>query len=116
MTTGEPQNSRSAFCARTFVRSALPALLLSVIATIACYGALGATTGFFFGAVLVAALITPPLVLAESSPVGQLLVAWAVAHGVAVACLFAVADPSITFPDWLRVYVLLLACVAALWG
>src|SRR5215218_5321208 len=116
MTIADPQNPQGASPARSFVRSALPALLLSTIASIACYVALGATTGFFFGAVVVATLITPPLVLAESSAVRQLLAAWAVADGVALACLFAVADPSVTFPDWLRAYVLLLAYVLALWG
>jgi hypothetical protein len=110
----EPQKTTS--FARPFLRSALPALILSVLSTVAFYVALGPTTGFFFGAVVLATLLTPPLALADASPVRQLIVASAVADGIALACVVALADPSVALADWLRFYVLLLAYVTALWG
>jgi hypothetical protein len=120
MTVTGPPNSEDAPSATLSLRSALrvglPSLLLSAFATIACYVALGPTTGFFFGAVVVATLLTPPLVLSETLPARQLLVAWSVAHGVAAACLFAIPDPAVTFGDWLRGYLVLIAYVAALSG
>lgn len=101
---------------RATLRTALAPLLLSFAAGVACYFALGATTGFFFGAVAIVALLTPPLVVGPTDRARQLVTAAAVVDGVAAACLFAVFDPAVTALDWLKVYALLAAWGAALWG
>ena len=104
------------FPVRAALRIALPPLLLSLPAGVACYVATGPTTGLFFGAVAMVALITPPLLIAHTDRARQALTVAAVVDGVAVACLFAVTDPSISLLDFVRVYILLGAWGAALWG
>jgi hypothetical protein len=100
----------------TALRTTLPPLLLSVTAGIACYVATGPTTGLFFGAVAMVALITPPLVAAHGDRARQVLTTAAVVDGVAAACLFAVSDAAISLLDFVRAYVLLASWGAALWG
>jgi hypothetical protein len=98
------------------LRTALPPLLLSLLAGVACYVATGPNAGLFFGAVVMVALITPPLVTAHVDRARQALTVAAVVDGVAAACLFAVSDPAISLLDFIRAYVLLAAWGAALWG
>lgn len=62
------------------------------------------------------ALLTPPLVVMHPDRARQLVAASAVVDGVAVAWLFAVADPAVTLLDFIRAYLLLAAWGAALWG
>jgi hypothetical protein len=101
---------------RSALLTALAPLLLSLAAGVACYLVLGATTGGFFGAVIVVALIAPPLVLAHGDGMRQAIVWSSVVDGVAVALLAAVADPYVTLLDWVRAYLLLAAFALALWG
>ena len=109
-------DARPPLSVRAVLRTVLAPLLLSFAAGVACYFAPGATTGFFFGAVSVVALLTPPLVAAHADRARQLVTAAAVVDGVAAACLFAVADPAVSALDWVKVYVLLAAWGAALCG
>ena len=101
---------------RSAILTALPPLLLSLCAGIACYAATGATMGLFFGAVVIVALITPPLVLAHDDFILQSVVVAAVVDGVALPCLVAVTDPAVSLLDFVRAYLLLAAWGAALWG
>ena len=109
-------DARPPLSVRAALRTALAPLLLSFGAGATCYFVLGVTTGFFFGAVALVGLLTPPLVVAHADRARQLVAAAAVADGVAAACLFAVADPAVSLLDWLKVYVLLAAFGAAAWG
>ena len=101
---------------RATLRTALAPLLLSFGAGVACYFVLGATAGFFFSAVSIVALLTPPLVVAHTDRARQLVTAAAVVDGAAVACLVAVVDPGVSALDWVKAYVLLAAWGAALCG
>ena len=101
---------------RTFGRTAVAPLLLSLLAGFALYAVLGATPGLFFGALVAVALITPPLVAAPADRLRQLIVASSVVDGVSIPLLLAVTDDYVTLLNWLRAYVLLAALAAAVWG
>ena len=101
---------------RELLRILLPPLLLAGCFTLIAYAATGATTGFFFAGVVVATLLTPPLVLAESTRLNRLLCGAAIIDGVALAWLLAVTDPSITLLDWFRGVLVLTAFTLALCG
>jgi hypothetical protein len=101
---------------RALFRIVLPPLLLAGLLTLLAYAATGATLGLFFAGVVVATLLTPPLVLTESTRLGQLLCAAAIVDGIAVAWLIALAHPSIGLVDWFRAYVVLAGYALALWG
>jgi hypothetical protein len=97
-------------------RTVLPPLLLAGTFTLVAFLATGATTGLFFAGVVIATLLTPPLVLSESTLPKQLLCAAAVVIGIATIEMFAVADPSVTFMNWLRAALILTSYALALCG
>ena len=101
---------------RSALLVALAPLLLSFGAGVACYLVVGANSATFFGAVVIVALLTPPLVLAYDDRARQAVVATCVADGAGLALLPTVADPYVTLLDWVRAYLLLCAFAAALWG
>jgi hypothetical protein len=101
---------------RQVIRTVLPPLLLAALVTAISYAATGPTTGLFFAGVVFATLIAPPLLAAEESLLAQLLCAAAIVDGIGVVWLVAVADPSISFWDWFRSYVVLASYICALWG
>ncbi len=101
---------------RELLRTVLPPLLLAGVMTFGAYAATGPTAGFFFAGVVVATLLTPPLVLAEDTRLGQLLCAGSIVGGVAVVWLLAPGEPSITLSHWLRADVVLVGYGFALWG
>ncbi|HEY1628968.1 MAG TPA: hypothetical protein VGF52_03860, partial [Tepidisphaeraceae bacterium] len=51
------------------------ALAISVMAEGACFATLGTTLGLFFGGIIFAALLVPPLVLAQERLVDRLMIA-----------------------------------------
>ena len=101
---------------RSALLTALAPLLLSFAAGVTCYVVLGVTTGLFFAAVVVVALIAPPLVLNCRDRMRQTVVWSSVVDGAACALLPAVTDPYVTLLDWVRAYLLLAAFALALWG
>jgi hypothetical protein len=109
-------NSDGILSPRSALLTAVAPLLLGLVAGVACYVAVGATTGLFFGGVAMAALLVPPLVTMHADRARQAIACAAVVDGVAVAWLFAVADPFVTLLDFVRAYVLLAAWGVALWG
>ena len=114
--SGRPASIPRVTDVTSLLLKALPPLLIAAIATVVYYAAVGSSTGFFFAGVLVATLATPPLVLAERLLLERALTAAAIVDGVSLAWLLALTDPFVTFGDWLRCFVLLLAYVLALWG
>ena len=101
---------------RAFLQTVLPPLLLAALCTAVAYVATGPTAGFFFAGIVLATLLTPPLVVAETLRLRQLLCAASIVDGVGVVWLIALAHPLITFGDWFSSYVLLASYVLALWG
>src|SRR4051812_14605291 len=101
---------------RELPRTVLPPLLLAGTFTFVAFLATGATTGLFFAGVVIAMLLTPPLVLAESTRPRQLLCATAVVVGIATIEMFAISDPAITFMNWFRAALILASYVLALCG
>lgn len=101
--------------ASSLLRSALPALLLSVLAALWCRWTVGANLGLFLGTLLLITLCTPALVLAASRRI-----AWAPAASVAIGAglvwaLFASAA-DLTKTEWFRCWLVLAAYVIALAG
>jgi hypothetical protein len=77
----------------------------------------GATLGLFFGGVVAAALLVPPMCLSEDRWLDRLIVAAAVNDGIAAVWLVpAIASPQVTFIQWLLCYLVLLSWCAALAG
>jgi hypothetical protein len=101
---------------RSVLLTALTPLLLSLVAGLFCYVAVGATMGLFFGGVVIVALLAPPLALAHRDRMRQVVAVSSVVDGVAIVWLVAVADPSVSLVDWVRAYLLLGAWGAAVWG
>lgn len=98
------------------LRAAAAPFALALLAGIACYLAGGPTLGLFFGPILFASILAPPLVLAERDLIGRLFVAGAIIDGIAVVWLAAVIFSPTTLLQWLTCYLVLIAWVAALWG
>jgi hypothetical protein len=90
------------------------AMGIAIIAESACYAAVGATLGLFFGGIIFAALLVPPLVLAEERLVDRLLIAAAVCDGIAIVWLITIG--TITLKQFLFCYILLAAWCAAMMG
>jgi hypothetical protein len=101
---------------RAALLTAVAPLLFGLVAGIVCYLAVGATTGLFFGGVVMAALVVPPLTMTHADGARQAIVVASAVDGIAVAWLFAVADPSVSLLDFIRAYLLLAAWGVALWG
>lgn len=98
-----------------FPATAWAAMFLGGGAAGICYLATGATLGLFFGGVLFAALLVPPLSLSEQKLRDRLAVAAGLCDGIAVVWLVAVmASGQISLAQWLRCYVVLIAWCAAL--
>lgn len=83
---------------------------------VVCFWAAGATLGLFFGGMAFAALLVPPLCLAEARLADRLLVAGAVNDGIATVWLVAVFFSPVTFLQWLGCYLLLICWCGALAG
>jgi hypothetical protein len=82
----------------------------------ACFAALGTKLGLFFGGIIFAALLVPPLVLAQERLVDRLMIAAAICDGIAIVWLIALFDGTIKLRQFLSCYVLLAAWCAALLG
>ena len=80
------------------------------------YAATGPTLGLFFGGLVIAALLVPPMVLCERSMPRQGLVASAVNDAVAIVWLVAALRSEATLSQWLRCYLILAAFTFALWA
>jgi hypothetical protein len=92
------------------------ALAIALVAEIACYAAVGATLGLFFGGIVFAAILVPPLVLAEERIGERLLIAAAVCSGIAIVWGIMLIDSAITPRQFFCCYILLAAWCAALMG
>lgn len=91
-------------------------LLLGGLASLGSYLAVGSTLGLFFAGVLFAALLVPPLVLAEERLIDRLLVAAAVNDGIALIWLIPVFGGAITLFQGLLCYIVLVCWCFALTG
>jgi hypothetical protein len=94
----------------------LPPFILAFIVTLCCCIASGTGLMLFLGAVALAMVLTPPLVLGHRRSIDRLLVAASIVDGVAVVWLAAIFRSDVTFGQWLAAYVLLAACVVAAAG
>ncbi|HEY2585329.1 MAG TPA: hypothetical protein VGI81_06150 [Tepidisphaeraceae bacterium] len=96
-------------------RSALPALLLSSLATLWCRWMVGANLGLFLGTLLLITLCTPPLAL--SVPIR---LAWAptasILIGASIIWAISASAADIIATEWLRCCLVLASYVVALAG
>src|SRR5262245_562969 len=77
-------------------RVTLRVMALAMLASVGMYAAAGATLGLFFGGILLAALLVPPLGLIRSNTPDRLLVAAGVCDGIAVVWLVTLFGSSVT--------------------
>lgn len=89
--------------------------VLGGIAMGLCLAVVGMTLGFFFGGIVVVALLVPTLCLAERSLVHRLFIAGAVTDGVALLWLAGLLG-SISIKQWCLGYALLICWAFALAG
>ena len=91
-------------------------LLLSTTGGVLCYRVAGPTLGLFIGGLLLAAILTGPLVTVEETWLGRSLVAFGVVHGIAGVWFFAALQTDIDLGPWAAAYLSLYALVLALSG
>jgi hypothetical protein len=92
------------------------AMILATAAESACYAFVGQNLGLLIGGLVFAALLVPPLSLAEDRLLDRLLVAGSVNDGIAIVWLVAVFTSPITFEQWVLCYAVLIAWCFALVG
>jgi len=96
-----------------------PGLLLGAICALGCYLAAGSQLGLYFGGIITATLIAPPLVLAETDWRDRGIALAAIILGIAIVWLVPVLSRNVTFTAWfsstlvLASYSLALASLAA---
>jgi len=91
-------------------------LILSTIAGLFCYLAAGVSLGLFLGGLLLAALITGPLVAAETTWLGRALAVAGIVHGIAGVWLYATIKADLDLGLWTASYLTLIAMVFAIAG
>ena len=91
-------------------------LILSTLAGLFCYFAAGISLGLFLGGILVAGLITGPLVAAEMTWLGRSLAVAGIIHGIAGAWLFATIKADLDLGLWTASYLTLISMVFAMAG
>jgi hypothetical protein len=91
-------------------------LILSTIAGVFCYLAAGVSLGLFLGALLLAALITGPLVAAETTWLGRALAVAGIIHGIAGVWMYATIKADLDLGIWTSSYLTLITLVFAIAG
>lgn len=91
-------------------------LILSGIAGVFCYLAAGVSLGLFLGGLLLAALITGPLVAAETTWHGRALAVAGIIHGIAGVWLYATIKADLDLGLWAASYLTLITLVFAIAG
>lgn len=92
------------------------AFCLALAATLLCRAASGSLHGMFFGGITFAAILAPPLVLAERPLGRQALVAGCMWFGTTLAWTAVPLDVNGTAGLWWRASLLLATFILALWG
>jgi hypothetical protein len=93
----------------------LAATLLAILTTALCRTAAGISLGLFFGGVLFATLLVPPLTAGEEAPWRRLAIPCCVTLGTIAVWLTTLGD-LLRFTQWLSCSVALLAYALALGG
>jgi hypothetical protein len=99
---------------RGLIGAAAPGFILSFVSAGACYLAAGPSLGAFLGAMVLAAVLTPPLILAEPTWLRRAVAGAAIVDGVAIVWLLAALHSQIGLLQWLGCYAVLAALVAGL--
>jgi hypothetical protein len=89
-------------------------LLLSLAAGMLCNWVAGATLGLFLGGIFAAALLVGPLVAAEDTWLGRLLVVLAVVHGIAGVWFYVSLHNHLALGACFSCYLVLIAMCLAL--
>jgi hypothetical protein len=101
---------------KQFAAVACIALLIALIGAGACYAIVGPNVGLFFGGLVFAALLVPPLTLMGDRLAQRLLIAGCVCDGIAIVWLVAWLGGHVTLIQCLLCYALLIAWCFALGG
>lgn len=91
-------------------------LFLGLLAGAISLTLLGTTLGFFLAGFAFATLLTPTLGLAERSLLMRIMLAGAVADGIALLWIAGVLTGDIAIVQWIECYAMLIAWVVALIG
>jgi hypothetical protein len=116
-----PAETPAAYCSITSIArlcgvSLLPALFMSLGWTLACRYAAGPNLGLFLGALVGAALLTPPLVLTDGRWIGRLLALLGLIAGPPLVWLTDFGAAGVSFFDGMRITLVLAAFTASLGG
>jgi hypothetical protein len=85
-------------------------VVLSIAAAVACYAAAGPSLDFFLGTVLLAAIITPPLILRN----GQEELQWTAAATIVIASAICWTAGGVSLFAWFQCTLVLMGFVAVL--
>jgi hypothetical protein len=111
MTTESP--GRSDVVPASWLRAIIIPLLLSILTTTICYIACGASLGLFFGGLVFGLILAPPIVLAQESGWQRVFAVALLIDGIGIVWLVALFSSPLTFWQWLQVYLVLSATIAA---
>jgi hypothetical protein len=105
----------------SFARPLLPfdlvaVFLLATVGTVACLICTGASLGLFFGGIVLAAVLAPPVALLNEAWPRRLILVGGMVDGVGVVWLVLVFQGSIALGQWLLAYALLIAFTSAAVG
>ncbi len=92
------------------------AMLVSGALTGLCAGFCGLSLALFICGLFFLTILLPPLMLTQATLKRRLLVAGCVVDGIAIVWLIAIFSPQVSFLDWLRCYVVLIAYATLLSG
>src|SRR5215204_5822038 len=88
--------------------------LLSVLFSVWFAFVIGRNLGLFFGGLILASILTPLLIVAETNLPGRLSIAVGIVLAIAIVWLSCVSNDAITLGEWLgAVLVLLIFALAA---
>ena len=102
--------------ARAAPHAAAVPFALSLAPGVASYVATGPSLGLYFAGVILATLLTPPLVLAHDTNLRRVFAGGAVVDAVALVWLVAAMRSETTLLGWLACYLVLVAFAFALAG
>jgi hypothetical protein len=89
---------------------------IAVVAQTLCFLLVGVNAGLFFGGVLFATLLIPPMTLTERRFVDRMMIAWVVNDAIALVWMIGIFTSPLTTGQWVLAYIVLFAWSSAMLG
>jgi hypothetical protein len=97
-------------------RTAWIAAGIAVAAQTLCFLIVGVNAGLFFGGILFAALLIPPMSLTERQLSDRMMIAWVINDAIGLVWMIGIFTSSLTAGQWLLGYIVLFAWSSAILG